>query len=213
MPPSSLVPDDGDEVSVGPDDAARTTKLFGKPGEESGSESTGGAGSRRSKGKKGKVKGRTQKGKKGGLVKKKLKQGMKICRGCKKEFNADYANTSVAFCEDDNKAMGRIEAMAKAAGKDTLRWMSDIRKDDAKVFKLLKNYWDSVGGRTKWTSKTPRGVKWSLTEYKQSVQVCERVSLNLLACLTELWCAAAQSVSEVIPYTAVPTRSRADDKV
>ena len=92
-----------------------------------------------------------------------------------KVFDPSYAKTAVAFCEDDNRALGRIECMARASGKDMVKWVSEVRRDDARVQQMLKNYWISVGGKSKWTGKTPTGTKWSIANYRECVTVTTEV--------------------------------------
>ena len=96
---------------------------------------------------------------------------MRICRACKKQFDAEGSKTDQAFCPDDNRALDRIYYMAKSLGAEALSWLSEVRRDDAKVSKMLQNYWDRVGGKSKWKGKAPVGVKWSLNEYIESVKV------------------------------------------
>ena len=117
-------------------------------------------------------------GRKGGQVKK-TKAGCKTCRGCGQEFDASYSKTSVAFCDDDNRALGRIESMARTQGAEMVKWVSEVRRDDKRVKAMLKSYWVGVGGKPKWKSKTPTGAKWSLAEYKESVEVITNVEKTM----------------------------------
>ncbi len=36
--------------------------------------------------------------------------------------------------------------MAKTQGKESQKWLSDVRRDDEKIHKLLDNYWAAMGG-------------------------------------------------------------------
>jgi len=103
-------------------------------------------------------------------------KGKKFCRGCRKQFDPSYSKSTVSFCQEDNRALDRIGWMAKSEGKGAMRWLSETRKDDAKVQKMLANYWEAIGGRAKWKDKTPAGAKWSFADYKESVEVITSVS-------------------------------------
>eukprot|EP00971_Amphidinium_carterae_P039679 779384-Amphidinium_carterae.5 len=70
----------------------------------------------------------------------------RCCIACKRP-----AEGSGVWCLDDKRALDRLAFMAKQSGPDSKKWFAEVRKSEQETVKLLTNYWNSVGGRARWS--------------------------------------------------------------
>ena len=77
-------------------------------------------------------------------MKKANKQYTRKCKGCGLFFKPEAMGSKSAFCLRDKHRLDSLTRVAKAQGK--LSWISEERKDEDKVKKVLKKYDELTGG-------------------------------------------------------------------
>ena len=114
--------------------------------------------------------------KRSGRHKPQLGKKFKICRACGgKKPEADFAvNQNIDF--DCKRGLDNIYRQAKAQGPEALKWFAETRADPVRCKKMLESY--KVACK-QWCAGNKVGkVKWSFTQYKESIEASSGVRLS-----------------------------------
>lgn len=77
-------------------------------------------------------------------IKKQSKTHSQRCRGCGLWFRPEGMGSKSTFCLRDKHRLDSLSRVARAQGKS--KWLSDIRRDEDKIRKVLAKYEEMTGG-------------------------------------------------------------------